>query len=60
MLELLNDVLAHLDVIVSSVLDPPSHAADAMRSSFATASVNAPIPYVKPVVSERGTSISIW
>lgn len=39
-LERLNDVLANVDVIVS----------------FATAALNAPIPYVKPVVSERGSS----
>lgn len=42
-LEKLNVVLAHLDVIVS----------------FAQVSENAPMPYTKPIVSEKGTNADV-
>ena len=59
-LESLDHVLAHLDVILRcAYLSPFIIISLTPAHSFAHVSVNAPEPYVKPTVLEKGWAVSL-
>lgn len=55
-LESLDNIIAHLDVILRCVREIKIGQTAHLYQSFAHVSVNAPSPYVKPTVFEMGTS----
>jgi DNA mismatch repair protein MSH2 len=53
-LESLDHIIAHLDVIVRYLFASLQRRHNDVNASFAHVSVHAPEPFVKPIVLERG------